>query len=70
MAGSGAGRGGWFALPRWLQGAVPRRVAAVLGKNTTSGKNLEAEREFQKAAHLVELFEMFRAVMPEEEVYR
>lgn len=70
MAAAGAARGGWGAMPRWLQGLWPRRVVGALGKNTTSGKNLQAKLDFQKAAYLAELYEMHRALMPVEEIYR
>ncbi|CAE7377855.1 ankrd52 [Symbiodinium sp. KB8] len=35
-----------------------------------TGKNLQAKLDFQKAAYLAELYEMHRALMPVEEIYR
>jgi len=70
MAGSAA-RGGWAALPKFLRQAKwAEGTAQWLGSSAVTAKNMQAKLDFQNASYHLELLEMMRHMVPEEEIHR
>ena len=68
---STAARGGWAALPKFLRGSQWGNAAAQwLGSSAVAAKNMQAKLDFQKASYHLELLEMMRNMVPEEEIHR
>ncbi len=67
---SAAARGAWAALPKFLRNPWANTAGQWLGSSAVVAKNKQATLDFQKASYHLELLEMVRHMVPDEEIHR